>query len=70
MEYITKTISSEYDGLLLEALVLVPEGKPKGIIQISHGMSEYKERYLAFMNFLVDITIFVSFMIIEDMEKV
>ena len=30
MEYITKTISSEYDGLLLEALVLVPERKTKG----------------------------------------
>ena len=54
MEYITKTISSEYDGLLLEALLLVPEGKPKGIIHISHGMSEDKERYLAFMNFLVE----------------
>lgn len=33
---------------------IIPEGKPKGIIQISHGMCEYIERYLPFAHFLAD----------------
>lgn len=40
------------DGLELDVLEVVPEGEIKGIFQIHHGMSEYKERYLPFMEYL------------------
>lgn len=30
----------------------MPEGEIKGIVQISHGMAENKERYVDFMEFL------------------
>lgn len=46
---------SEADGLLISVLEVVPEKAPyKGIIQLVHGMSEYKERYLPFMEYLAD----------------
>lgn len=53
MEYIkiSKKIKSPVDGLKLDLLVLVPAGTPKGILQIHHGMAEYKERYLPFMGY-------------------
>lgn len=53
MEYtkISKKIKSPVDGLKLDLLVLVPAGTPKGILQIHHGMAEYKERYLPFMEY-------------------
>ena len=53
MEYIkiSKKINSPVDGLKLDLLVLVPAGTPKGILQIHHGMAEYKERYLPFMEY-------------------
>ena len=40
----TRKVISRWDGLELDLLVLVPEETPKGIFQIHHGMSEYKER--------------------------
>lgn len=36
----------------LSCLIYEPKGKPKGIVQIVHGMCEYKARYLSFMEFL------------------
>lgn len=45
-------IPSNQDGLDLSALQVMPEGEVKGIVQISHGMAENKERYLEFMEFL------------------
>lgn len=48
----TKKLVSDVDGLELDLLMLVPEGDVKGIFQIHHGMSEYKERYLPFMEYL------------------
>lgn len=45
-------IPSQQDGLELGVLCTQPSDKPKGIVQISHGMSEHKERYLPFMEFL------------------
>lgn len=45
------TIKSHYDNLPLDALIVAPL-HPKGIIYISHGMCEHKERYIPFMNFL------------------
>lgn len=48
------SICSNQDGLELSVLWLEPEKEPKGILQISHGMSEYKERYLPFMRYLCE----------------
>ena len=45
------TIQSRQDGLNLEVAIMECE-EPKGIVQISHGMSEHKERYFDFMKFL------------------
>lgn len=45
-------IKSDCDGLELELAVLETNVKPKGIVQISHGMAEHKERYFDFMNYL------------------
>lgn len=42
-------IISEFDQLKLSCLMIVPDS-PIGIIQISHGMCEHKERYIDFMN--------------------
>ena len=44
-------IKSDFDQLPLDVIVLRP-AHPKGIIQISHGMCEHKERYLDFMEYL------------------
>jgi len=45
-------LPSNQDGLDLSVLQVKPEGEIKGIVQISHGMAENKERYLEFMQFL------------------
>ncbi len=46
------TVKSHADGLPLSVLIVEPDNAPKGIVQILHGMSENKERYLDFMNYL------------------
>ena len=38
------TVESEFDKLPLEVAVYEPSGTPKGVLQILHGMCEYKER--------------------------
>ncbi len=44
---------SACDGLELNVTELVPDsGKPVGILQISHGMSEHSKRYVPFMEFM------------------
>ena len=48
------TMVSLTDGLKLDILTLIPEREIKGIFQIHHGMSEYKERYLPFMEYLAE----------------
>lgn len=35
-------ITSDFDGLMLEAAITAPP-VPKGIIQFSHGMAEHKD---------------------------
>lgn len=47
------TLESPADGLPLAVAWMVPDQPPKGIVQIAHGMAEHKERYEAFMTFLV-----------------
>ena len=46
-------IKSNYDQLKLDGIIISCEN-PKGIVQISHGMCEHKERYIDFMNFLLN----------------
>ena len=48
---IIEKIVSKQDGLLLE-IARMDHENPKGIIQISHGMAEHKERYYDFMQYL------------------
>ncbi|MDO5136440.1 MAG: alpha/beta hydrolase [Eubacteriales bacterium] len=46
---------SEADGLPISVLALIPAEKPyRGILQLVHGMSEYKERYLPFMEYMTE----------------
>jgi len=45
-------LCSSSDQLVLDVLKIIPEGHVKGIVQISHGMAEHKERYIEFMGFL------------------
>lgn len=50
------TIQSKVDGLMLDGLVVEPEEgvQRTALLQLSHGMSEYKERYLPFMKFMAE----------------
>lgn len=44
---------SQADGLRISVLAYLPDQKPcRGIVQLVHGMSEHKERYEPFMEFL------------------
>ena len=45
-------IKSEVDRHRLHVLILTPENQPRAVVQICHGMSEHKERYLPFMEYL------------------
>ena len=49
-----ETIVSEYDGLELSVLNVIPkEGRQIcGVLQLVHGMCEYKERHLPFMKYM------------------
>lgn len=51
-EYIT--INSKCDNLPISIVIFIPEEDIKGIVQISHGMAEHKERYYNFMEYLAD----------------
>lgn len=48
----TNILFSPVDGLKLSLIYAEPEGAPKGIVQIAHGMCEHKERYIPLMEFL------------------
>ena len=50
MQKETFVVQSQFDDLKLHGVIIRPE-KPKAIIQILHGMCEYKERYEDFMLF-------------------
>ena len=53
-EVIQGALKSRCDGLEIAAMAVVPERPYRGIFQIVHGMSENKERYLPFMEFLAE----------------
>ena len=46
------TLESKQDGLKLSLMVVLPEGEPRAIVQLAHGMCEHKERYAPFMEYL------------------
>lgn len=46
--------ASDFDGLNIHAMIAVPSGAVNGVLQIVHGMCEYKERYLPFMDYLAE----------------
>ena len=46
-------LKSSYDELEIELMYVAAEGVAKGTVQLVHGMCEHKERYRAFMEFLV-----------------
>lgn len=43
---------SDADGLVLGIMIVRPKRNPTAIVQFSHGMTERKERYLPFMEYL------------------
>ncbi len=45
-------LPSNFDGLPLHGFIIEPDETPKGIVQLVHGMTEHKERYQDFAEFL------------------
>ena len=52
MKQVTFALHSRVDDLELSVLRTEPDGAIYGVIQIVHGMSEFKERYLPFMEYM------------------
>ncbi|AEE17732.1 alpha/beta fold hydrolase [Treponema brennaborense] len=46
------SVQSEFDGLPLHVAVMLPDSEIRGVVQISHGMAEFKERYFEFMEYV------------------
>lgn len=46
------TLRASADGLDLSVLMVEPEGAPRAVVQMVHGMCEHKERYIPLMEFL------------------
>lgn len=47
-------IDATADSLKISVLVAMPAQTPRAIVQLVHGMCEYKERYIPFMQFLTE----------------
>ena len=50
-EFKFKSSDGKHD---INVRICVPEGKPKGIVQIAHGIAEHSRRYEAFLQFLAE----------------
>ena len=48
------TLKSDFDALELKLMLIRPEGRPRALVQLAHGMCEHKERYAPFMEFLAE----------------
>lgn len=48
------TLISNHDGLALGVTIIAPDAKPRGILQIVHGMAEHRRRYYDFMKFCAE----------------
>jgi alpha-beta hydrolase superfamily lysophospholipase len=53
MEVTRFSVKGKHD-LSLKGIMVKPKKDPKAIVQIFHGMGEYKDRYLPFMEFLAE----------------
>lgn len=49
----TDTFTTD-DGVDVHFICWLPEGRPRAVLQIAHGMAEYAERYRAFAEYLCD----------------
>ena len=50
------SFKSEADGLEISVMALIPDKKPyRAVVQMVHGMSEHKERYIPFMQYLAKL---------------
>lgn len=47
-------LKSSIDNNPISVTIFIPSSKPIGIVQISHGMKEHKERYYDFMEYLTN----------------
>jgi alpha-beta hydrolase superfamily lysophospholipase len=47
-------VVSDFDGLPLHGTVFIPDGEAKGIVQLVHGMCEYRVRYFPLMRVLAE----------------
>ena len=45
---------SPVDGLMIDAILAIPDGEVKGVIVMAHGIAEYKERYLRMMEIFTE----------------
>lgn len=45
-------LKSNIDNLEIECMIITPDTEIKGVVQLAHGMNEYKERYTNFMEYL------------------
>lgn len=48
------TIKSQHDNLDLGVSLRIPAGKPRGILQLVHGMAEHRERYHDFIDYCAE----------------
>ena len=55
------SFKSEADGLEISVMALIPDKKPyRAVVQLVHGMSEHKERYIPFMQRHNNMSIFID----------
>lgn len=48
------TLESKQDGLPLSLMLVRPDGEIRALVQLAHGMTEHKERYAPFMEYLAE----------------
>lgn len=48
------TLESRQDGLRLSMVLVRPNGEIRALVQLAHGMTEHKERYIPFMEYLAE----------------
>ena len=47
-------LESKQDGLPLSMMLVRPDGEIRALVQLAHGMTEHKERYAPFMEYLAE----------------
>ena len=59
-QFIDFTLSSTVPGRTLHGFRCVPEGQVRAVLQLSHGMVEYIDRYRPLAEYLADRGILVT----------